>query len=342
VPKSPLHHPFPAPPAPGTVIEVAPGILWIRMPLPFALDHINLWALEDGDGWTLVDTGLGNDETLALWDVLLAGPLAGRPVRRVFCTHFHPDHMGLAGPLCERFGVVLTATLAEWTYGRMLMLETGEAYVANQIAHYRRAGYDDEMLAGIRERSGAYRSRVAPLPPAVQAVRDGDELIIGGRVWRVIEGGGHSPEHACLYCPEINVLISGDQVLPKISPIVGIWPQEPESEPLSYFLSALTRLKALPADALVLPSHRLPFTGLHRRLDELIHHHHDRLAATLAACENPATALEVMKVLFPRPLDPHQIGFATGESLAHLHHLMAKGTVARENRGDGVWLYRRP
>lgn len=338
--QSALHFPFPTPPEPGRVQEVAPGIWWIRMTLPFALDHINLWALDDGAGWVLVDTGVGNDETWATWQALFAGPLASKPVTGLICTHFHPDHMGLAGPLAARWGIRMQATVGEWTFGRMLMLDQGHDYVENQVEHYRRAAYDDDMLAGIRERAGTYRSRIRPLPTAITAIRHGSELVIGGRIWRVLQGGGHSPEHACLWCEEANVLISGDQILPKISPIIGVWPQEPDATPLGDFLAALDRLKQLPADALVLPSHNLPFVGLHSRADQLHAHHDERLALTLDACSGQGvTARDVLKVLFKRPLDAQQTSFAIGESLSHLHHLMAQGAISRTDRGDGVWVY---
>jgi len=335
-----LDHPFPAPPDIATTREVAPGVLWIRMPLPFALDHINLWALEDGDGWTIVDTGVGNDDTLGHWDRLLAGPLGGKPITRLVCTHFHPDHMGLAGPLTERFGIRLTATVGEWTYGRMLMLEGSAQYVDNQVDYYRRCGYDDGLLDGIRERAGGYADRIKPLPPAISAIRDGDMLRIGDRDWHIFVGRGHAPEHACLYCAELNVLISGDQILPRISPVVGVWPQEPDSDPLSLFLDSLKRLKeAFPADCLVLPSHKLPFRGLHERADELLAHHADRLAKALEACAEPVTALQALRHLFPRPLDAHQTGFAMGETVAHLNHLVKDGRLERRTNPDGVWLY---
>ncbi|OAN48900.1 MBL fold metallo-hydrolase [Magnetospirillum moscoviense] len=335
-----LDFPFPTPPEAGAVTEVALGIWWIRMKLPFALDHINLWALDDGDGWVLVDTGVGNDETWDTWQALFAGPLAAKPVTGLICTHFHPDHMGLAGPLTEKWGVRMQATVGEWTFGRMLMLDQGPDYVENQVEHYRRCAYDDDMLAGIRERAGTYRSRIRPLPTAITAIRHGSELTIGGRTWRVLEGGGHSPEHACLWCEDANVLISGDQILPKISPIIGVWPQEPDATPLGDFLAALERLKQLPADALVLPSHNLPFTGLHARADQLQAHHQDRLDLTLEACSaQGVTARDVLKVLFKRPLDAQQTSFAIGESLSHLHHLMEQGAIRRNDRGDGVWIY---
>lgn len=331
---------LPHSPDTASVREVAPGILWIRMPLPFALDHINLWALADGDGWVVVDTGVGNDETLAHWDSLLAGPLGGKPITRLICTHFHPDHMGLAGPLCQRFGIRLTATIGEWTYGRMLMLEGGEDYIDNQVDHYRRCGYDRDLLEGVRERSGGYKDRISWIPANVSVIRHGDRLTIGGRAWQVFTGNGHSPEHACLYCPDLNVLISGDQILPRISPVVGVWPQEPDSDPLSQFMDSLERLKAaFPADCLVLPSHKLPFRGLHERADELLAHHHQRLALALECCTQPSTALEVLRRLFQRPLDPHQTGFAAGETVAHLNHLIHSGQVVRSEDADGVWIY---
>ncbi|RAU21512.1 MBL fold metallo-hydrolase [Paramagnetospirillum kuznetsovii] len=337
-----LDYPFATPPESSRVLEVAPGIRWIRMPLPFALDHINLWALDDGDdGVALVDSGLGNDETKALWEELLAGPLAGRRPTRLIATHFHPDHMGLSGWLCQRLGIELTASQREWLFGRMLWLEDSEEFTANQVSYYRRIGFDAEQLEGVRARGNTYRARIDVIPVRVVGIRHGDDIVIGGRSWRMIEGGGHSPEHACLYCAEANVLISGDQILPRISPIVGVWPQQPEAEPLSLFLDALDRLRELPADTLVLPSHGLPFRGLHTRVDELKAHHGERLDKTLSACAEPVTAGQVLRVLFKRELDAHQMGFATGETLAHLHHLMRHGQVLREEGRDGVWRYRR-
>lgn len=332
-----LDHPFPIPPAFGATLEVFPGVHWLRMPLPFALDHINLWLLEDGDGWAIVDTGVNDETTRALWVQVLAG----KRVTRLIGTHFHPDHVGLAGWLAERHDVPLTSTLGEWSFGRMLMLDLGEEYHANQVEHYRRAGFDEDLLSGIRERSGSYRSRIAPLPQSISTIRDGSRLTIGGRQWQVIVGSGHSPEHACLWCADSNVLIAGDQVLPRISPNVGVWPQQPDGNPLQDFLDSQIRLKTLPDDCLVLPSHVTPFRGLHGRCDELIDHHHQRLGQVLEAAGEPVTALELTGVLFRRALDPQHMGFAMGETLAHANYLIARGDLARETRADGVWLYRR-
>ncbi len=330
-----LDHPFTTPPEPGASPEVAPGVHWLRMRLPFALDHINLWLLEDGDAWVVVDTGIDDEHTRAVWEAVLAG----KRVSRVVCTHFHPDHMGLAGWLCERHSVELTATLGEWLYGRMLSLESGEDYHASQVEHYRRAGFDDAMLAGVRERSGSYRTRVAPLPARVSEIRDGSRLIIGGRPWQVVTGSGHSPEHAGLWCKELGVLISGDQILPRISPVVGVWPQQPDGNPLADFLASLEKLKTLPDEMLVLPSHGLPFRGLHARCDDLARHHAKRLDILRSAVAQPRTALELTRALFRRELDASQIGFAVGETLAHANYLLARGEMVREMGADGVWRY---
>lgn len=335
-----LHHPFDTPPAAAAVTEVAPGVLWLRMPLPLALDHVNVWALDDGDGWALVDTGMADDTTRGLWETLLAGPLAGRPVTRLVATHFHPDHMGLAGWLSQRCGVKLTATLGEWTMARMLWLEVGEDFVANQVGHYRRLGFGDEILAEAGLLANGYRPRVGAPPACIHRMAEGDELTIGGRIWRVGTHGGHSPEHACLWCAEDGLLIAGDQILPKISPVVGVRPYEPAADPLTLFLAGLRRLATLPTETLVLPSHGLPFHGLQARCDHLAHHHHQRLERTLAACAEPATGFEVQTRLFRRLADARQIRFAVDETLAHLNHLTATGTLGQESRDDGVWLWR--
>lgn len=329
-----LDYPFPTPPEAGGLTETQPGILWLRMALPFALDHINLWLLKDGDGWAAVDTGVDDATTRQAWERVLRG----RRLTRLVCTHFHPDHMGLAGWLARGHGVELTATLGEWSFGRMLTLETGADYAANQVGHYRCAGLGEELLEGVRGRVGSYKTRVAPLPPRIATIKDGSRLTIGGRQWRVIVGRGHAPEHACLWCEEANVLISGDQILPRISPIVGVWPQQPDDDPLGDFLASLEKLKTLPADALVLPSHGLPFRGLHVRADELLRHHAQRLD-DLRAASVPATALELSRALFRRELDAQQMGFAVGETLSHANHLVALGEWRRDVREDGVWLF---
>jgi len=330
------------PPAAGDTMEVAEGMWWLRMPLPFKLDHINLWLLDDGDGWTIVDTGICRDEVKAAWEKIFAKHVtAAKPVTRVICTHFHPDHLGLAGWLVERFEVPLWMPREEWTWGRMLSLDGGDGLRPQFLKFYGAAGFDAAQLETASARAGRYARNVAPVPGAFRRIVSGEIITIGGRDWFVIVGTGHSPEHACLYCHEANVLISGDQVLPKISTNVSVWPSEPDQDPLALYLSSLDRLRGLPEDVLVLPSHNFPFRRLEGRLDDLEAHHAERLQETLAAVAAPATAVEVLKKLFTRELDTHQLFFAIGESLAHLHRLMADGRVTRSLGADGVHLYRK-
>lgn len=328
----------------GETWEVAPGVRWLRMPLPFKLDHINLWMLEDGDGWTLVDTGINTEETRDAWDRVFENTLGGRPVKRVIVTHFHPDHVGLAGWLTDRFKVPLWMPYTEWATGRMLSFETGQTAGPVSHAFYKAAGFTGDRLAQVERRVGRYGGNISPIPAAIRRIAHGDEFTVGDHSWRVIEGNGHSPEHACLYCADLGVLISGDQILPKISPNVSVWPQEPEADPLARFLNSLERFKGLPADTLVLPSHNWPFRGLLDRLDDLAAHHVERLDAAQAACAarddvGGATAVDVLEHLFKREMDTHQMFFAIGESLAHLHHLMTQGRVRRFIDAAGVYRY---
>ena len=332
-----LYFPMTTPPAPGAVIPIAPGILWLRMTLPFALDHINLWLIDDGPSWTAVDTGFSLLETKAAWHQIFAAELGGRPIARVIVTHYHPDHIGMAGWLTEHWQAPLWTTEKEWLHARMMSRDGHEdsAGLRRNFAH--RAGLDDEAAGIFAERQGGYRRGVPSVPPSYHRIGEGTAIEIGGREWRVIIGEGHAPEHACLYCAETGVLIAGDQILPRISPNISVQAHEPDGDPLARYLASLDKLRgALPPDILVLPSHNLPFRGVHIRIDELAAHHHARCAEVITACERPLSAAELMPVLFKRRLDRHQTSFALGEALAHLHYLVGQGEIDRTADDDGV------
>ena len=332
-----LHFPVATPPVPGEVIRVAPGILWLRMPLPFALNHINLWLIEDGPQWTAVDTGFALPETRAAWQQIFAAELGGRGIGRVIVTHFHPDHIGMAGWLTEHWQAPLWITEKEWLHARMLSRDGNDDSVRLRHEFAHRAGLNDEDATVFAERQGGYRRGVPTVPPSYHRIGEGTAIQIGGREWRVIIGEGHAPEHACLYCAEAGVLIAGDQILPRISPNISVQAHEPDGDPLARYLASLDKLRrALPPDILVLPSHNLPFRGVHTRIDELAAHHHARCAEVIAACARPHSAAELMPILFKRRLDRHQTGFALGEALAHLHYLVGQGEIARATGDDGV------
>ncbi|HEY1260142.1 MAG TPA: MBL fold metallo-hydrolase [Stellaceae bacterium] len=336
---TPLHFPVATPPGPGEALPVAPGVRWLRMPLPFALDHINLWLLEDGPFWTIVDCGYATTDTRALWEEIFVHHLDRRPVGRIIVTHYHPDHVGLAGWLAERWQAPLLITEKEWLHARIMSRESDD-FLAQRREFARRAGLDEAASEVFAEHGRGYRRGVPSVPPTYKRLEDGMAVVIGGRQWQVVVGEGHAPELACLYCAETGVLIAGDQVLPRISPNVSVPAHEPEGDPLARFLRSLAKLRAaLPPDTLVLPSHNLPFFGLHARLDELALHHRARCDEVLAACAVPQSAVDLLPVLFRRPLDRHQTAFALGEALAHLHYLAAEGALTRDLDPDGVYRF---
>lgn len=328
-----LRFPFSEPPAPGSLTEVAPGVQWLRMPLPYALNHINLWVLDDGEGWTLIDTGLDTTETRDLWTEIFAGPLNSKPVLRVICTHFHPDHMGLAGWLTEQHGVPLWVTKKEIQAARVTFAQNVEMLTPVLMKHYERAGLDHVAAEAVATRGNAYSRRVHPLPDDVTIMDPSKPITAAGTQWRIVVGEGHSPELAALYAEDLGVLISGDQVLPGISPNVSVRPTEPGTNPLEKFLGTLPRFSALPEDTFVLPSHKLPFYGVRTRVDQLIEHHRERLDVTRKACSTAANVGEVLEALFSRDFDAHQLHFALGETLAHLNYLVARGEI--EHNTDG-------
>jgi glyoxylase-like metal-dependent hydrolase (beta-lactamase superfamily II) len=323
-------------PQPGTTFEVGPGVRWLRMPLPYQLNHINLWLLEDGEGWTLVDCGIALDDTKRLWEKLFAIHRIRSGHSRLLCTHFHPDHMGLAGWLSAKLDAELWTTRAEWLFGRMLYLDASGDGQKDIAQHYARNGLDEERARNVFTRGNTYRAVVSEPPRSFHRIRHGERVEIGGRSWEVIVGLGHAPEQACLYSADLRMLIAGDQILPKITPNVGVWATEPHADPLTDYLSSLERFRPLPPDTLVLPSHGFPFRGLHARIDQLQDHHEQRFARLRGAFNGTSkTAMELVPVLFPQELDIFQVGFALGETLAHLAAMETRGEIRRAGESDG-------
>lgn len=324
-------------PSPGEVLSIAPGIGWVRMPMPTALNHINLWLLADGAGWAQVDTGMATEETRQCWEQLLPQ----HPLSRLIVTHLHPDHVGLASWLQEKTGAPLHMTLGEFTSAQLMRREIGAWAFASVKSFFRQHGADDALCAALDARAPAYSRGVPALPDTYTRIRHDDVLTIGEHDWRVIVGRGHSPEHASLYAASLGVLISGDMMLPRISTNIGAHPSTPDDDPLALFLESIDRLRELPADTLVLPSHGKPFRGLHQRIDQLEAHHAERCQVLVDACGTPSTACELLPVLFSRPLfDAHQIFFALAEAIAHLNHLVARGRLARDIQ-QSVYHYHR-
>ena len=340
-----LRYPWETPPAHGAEsIEVAPGILWLRMPLPMKLDHVNIYALDEGDSWTIIDTGFSSKKSKAIWAEALAGPLGGKPVSRVVVTHHHPDHVGLAGWFQTDHGAELVTTRTAWLPARMLTLDEQEVAPAETLSFYRQSGMDNQIFEKRKtDRPFNFADIVAPLPLGYTRIKQGDTIEMGGRTWDVHIGNGHAPEHATFWSRDDNLVIAGDQILPSISPNVGVYPTEPMADPIGEWLEACERLAPLARpDHLVLGGHKLPFTGLPKRMEQLIDNHHGALKRLLEYIEEPKAASECFAPLFKRSIGEGEYGLALVEAVAHLSHLYQTGLATRALRdGDGAWVYQR-
>ena len=329
-----------APPAPGETRELLPGLHWVRMPLPSPLRHINLWLLDDGTAWTIVDCGIGTEPLQHWWQRILVRTLSGRPVTAVVATHLHSDHLGLAHWLCKHLQAPLRMSAGDYRLAERMRCATADSYGEQAAAHLVRHGVADAAVLGaVRAQPSPYPELVPALPPLGQALADGDLLRIGGHDWTAIAGRGHSPEHLAFHCAALNVLIAGDMLLPRISTYVGVSALEPDANPLPEFLASIDRFLALPNDTLVLPSHGEPFRGIRARVAALHAHHQQRLEQVREACARPRSAAEIVPLVFTRSLDARQYALALGETLAHLHALEAEHVLRRETSGSGVNRY---
>ena len=333
-----IHHPWAKPPAEGQAIEIAEHILWMRLPLPMALDHVNVYALDDGDGWTIVDTGLSSRRTKAIWTALIEGPLRTKPIRRLIVTHHHPDHIGLAGWFQSQ-GVELITTRTAWLFARMLVLDEQPLPTPQAMTFYQRAGASAAMCAQkAAERPFNFCDVVAPMPPGFTRISEGDVITAGHRRWLVRLGQGHAPDHAMLWSMEDNLIIGGDQLLPGISANIGVYPTEPEADPLADWLDSTHALQAFATDGqLVLPGHKLPFTGLPFRLIQMAENHTSALSRLRDHLATPRTAAQCFPALFRREIGPDSFGLALVEAVAHLNYLLKRGQVSRFLGDDGAW-----
>ena len=336
-----IRHPFPDPPPEGGAITVAPGILWLRLPLPMALDHVNIYALDDGDGWTVIDAGLSSKRSKTIWGALLSGPLQGKPVTRVILTHHHPDHVGLAGWFQSQ-GAELMATRTAWLYARMLTLDVQDRPTPEGLTFYRRAGLSEAALAQkANERPFNFADIVDPMPLGFTRLTEGQSLRAAGRDWTIRIGHGHAPDHATLWSDD-GIVLGGDQLLPGISANIGVYPTEPDADPLTDWLDSCRAFQAFARDdQLILPGHKLPFTGLPFRLIQMIENHESALDRLLDHLATPRTANDCFPPLFRREIGPAEHGLGLVESIAHLNCLLRRGLVSRSLSTSGAWAWER-
>ncbi|MCA8867712.1 MAG: MBL fold metallo-hydrolase [Rhodobacteraceae bacterium] len=340
---TPIRYPFEDIPPEGEAVEIAEGILWIRLPLPMKLDHVNVYALRDDDGWTIVDTGFASKRSRAIWSTIMKGPLDDLPIKRVIVTHHHPDHIGLAGWFQSEFGAELWTSRTSWLFARMLTLDKHEVQKQETLAHYRAGGMSPELYQKrLSERPFLFSDIVAPMPLGFRRIQEGEVITIGGRLWDIRMGNGHAPEHATFWCRDEPLVLAGDQILSSISPNIGVYATEPEADPVAEWLEACERLSHFAdEESLVLPGHKLPFTGLPARMLALIENHHSALKRLAEHLKKPRTAAECFTILFKRPIGEAEYGLALVESMAHLNHLFRLGLVTRTRRDDDAWIWQK-
>ncbi|MBP0440343.1 MBL fold metallo-hydrolase [Tianweitania sediminis] len=335
-----LEFPWANAPVPGQTIEIAPGLLWARHPLPFRLNHVHSWLLDEGEGWTCIDTGCDTPDVRNAWETLFAGPMQGRKIDRVVATHGHVDHIGLSGWLHERFDAEFWGSFGEWIWARISHIKGIPGAADAQYTHLMSNGFSEQEAREFLESRDRFLDLATPLPGSLHEIRDGDTVSMGGRDWQAIQTSGHSFEHMCFFNREENILIAGDHLLSKISPVVAVYEMVPHGDPLRDFLVSFSKFDHVPDDVLVLPSHGLPYRGIRRRITELRDHHRERLDMTLELLKEPRTGYSLIRAMFPKVQGVDNLGFAFGEALAHVNYLIREGLVANVSEQPGKMIYK--
>lgn len=339
--EDPLTYPFPDLLKPGKIKEIVQDVFWLRMPMPGRLDHINVWLLRDYDGWTIVDTGLNLQDIRKWWELVFERYLEGKPVTRVFSTHMHGDHTGLAGWLVQRWGVELWMSRTDFVMCKLMAADGPSDLPDDALRFYHQAGFSEQRLNEYKSRFGQFGASIAPLPAGFHRVKDGEYIDIGGREWLVVVGRGHSPEHVCLYCPELKAIIGGDQILPRITPNVSVNPSEPGANPLKEWLDSCVHLRELlPSNLLVLPAHQDLYYGLEERLTALIQFHENALSQLYDLCHEPKRCVDVFDAIFKSSITEWTYFMATGESIAHINCALDRRMLVAETDEDDVNWYR--
>ena len=335
---SDIEYAFDDPPSNGEPMRVADDLYLLRLPLPFALDHVNVWLLEGDSGWTIIDSGLGTDQCLDIWEKILDGLLKSKPVEKLILTHYHPDHVGLSGDLVQRTGACVFMSRTEWLTANMLFHDTRGEMNSGMLRLFHQHGLPDNCFDQMKKTKNIFASRCSSLPLSYQRLKHGDVIEIAGSDWQCRQGQGHSPEHIALFNKDRKILIAGDHILPKITPNIPMPVQETSANPIAAYINSLNTYRDIDDDVLVLPSHRLPFRGIRIRIDQLITHHYQRLDHLFEACDKPVNVYQVLPVLFKRKLDLNQMKFAMLEALSHMVFLEQAGRL-RKSVVKGVHTY---
>ncbi len=325
--------------------EIYPGIHWLKLPITVEqsnLTHVNVYLIKGTKGYLLVDSGWNTDESFTTFhNYLLKHGLSFLDIKQILITHVHPDHYGMAGRIKQLSGAEIMMHHIEKDFIRPRYINMNELLALTDKALTANGASAKEMEV-LRDASLGLENFVVPTLPDT-TLHDGEIIKTGLFTFRVIWTPGHSSGHLCLYEPEKKIFLSGDHILPKITPNVGLHPQSIEN-PLGRYIESLQQIKKLDIK-LMLPGHDQPFKNVKTRINEIIKHHNQRNLEILKTLELGAqTAYKIAQEISWgnnntwKNLPPFHKRMAVFETLAHLEMMAAEERVDKVSR-KGVFYY---